>query len=441
MSDKEIRLVAALTAWGDEAALYNAFSSGEGRGIVLVGRATHLAQLEDQVKTYQANVVLIDHQIAKSTEGEKALADLIQRLRHNPEYPIVTIGVVYDPKWTQIFEQMGALGHITGPIGAQQIEELRNDLPVAIQIAYQERLRPDYVQRFSESALRIIDSGAWQKHQIAIWSTKGGVGKTFLSREIAVALGVLADRRALLIDADMNCGKHHLHLPITAERNVYSLATVYRANRNTLSPAMVQQHLQRYQATNLYILTGVYDMTLGGAEVLNGPQGEAFANALMDTVEAMGWDFVIWDLGQSYFVPMHLVPLRRCSLILVIATAEKSTAMTVQLALEGLRKEIAIEPERFRLLINMWDESLGLSARELVELLKLPEFARIPYDGSLSVHKSLNYARPLVLEKPNPISDAIINAVAGLYRPISAIWAKRGGAVHKERKLIPFLKR
>jgi Mrp family chromosome partitioning ATPase len=311
MSDKEIRLVAALTAWGDEAALYNAFSSGEGRGIVLVGRAAHLAQLEDQARTYQANVVLIDHQIAKSTEGEKALADLIQRLRHNPEYPIVTIGVVYDPKWTQIFEQMGALGHVAGPIGPQQIEELRNDLPVAIQIAYQERLRPDYVQRFSDSALRIIDSGAWQKHQIAIWSTKGGVGKTFLSREIAVALGVLADRRTLLIDADMNCGKHHLHLPITAERNVYSLATVYRANRNTLSPAMVQQHLQRYQATNLYILTGVYDMTLGGAEVLNGPQGEAFANALMDTVEAMGWDFVIWDLGQSYFVPMHLVPLRR----------------------------------------------------------------------------------------------------------------------------------
>jgi MinD-like ATPase involved in chromosome partitioning or flagellar assembly len=190
MSDKEIRLVAALTAWGDEAALYNAFSSGEGRGIVLVGRAAHLAQLEDQARTYQANVVLIDHQIAKSTEGERALADLIQRLRHNPEYPIVTIGVVYDPKWTQVFESMGALGHITGPIGAQQIEELRNDLPVAIQIAYQERLRPDYVQRFSDSALRIIDSGAWQKHQIAIWSTKGGVGKTFLSREIAVALGV-----------------------------------------------------------------------------------------------------------------------------------------------------------------------------------------------------------------------------------------------------------
>ena len=442
MNGNEVRLVAALSSWGDEAALYNAFSSGAGGRIVLVGRATHLAQLEDQVRTYQANVVLIDHQLVKNTEGEKALADLIQRLRHNAEYPIVTIGVVYDPRWTQIFEEMGALGHITGPIGPQQIEELRNDLPVAIQIAYQERLRPDYIQRFSDSALRIIDSGAWQRHQIAIWSTKGGVGKTFISREIAVALGVLADRRTLLIDADMNCGKHHLHLPISADRNVYSLATVYKANRNTLTPAMVQQHLQRYQGTNLYILPGVYDMTLGGAEVLNGPQGEDFANALMDTVDTMGWDFVVWDLGQSYFVPMHLVPLRRASLILVIVTAEKSTAITVELALEGLRKQIAIEPERFRLLINMWDESLGLSARELVERTKLPEFARIPYDGSLSVHKSLNYAKPFVLEKPNPVSDALINAVAGIYRPLTTIWAKRGGAVHKERKLpFPFLRR
>ncbi|MGQ9889793.1 MAG: AAA family ATPase [Aggregatilineales bacterium] len=425
---REIRLVAALTAWADENALFNAYG---GQGPVrLMARASTLAQLEDQVKLHRANVVLIDHQIASGREGDAALVDVIQRLRHNPEYPIITFGVVYDPRWVQVFEDAGALGHISGPITPVQIQQLNDDLPVALQMAYQERLRPDYVHRFSDSALRLIDSGAWQRQDIAIWSPKGGVGKTFLAREIAVTLGVLADRRVLLIDADMNCGDQHTHLGLRTDRNVYSLATVFKANGNTLTPAMVQQHLTRYQG-NLQVLVGVFDMTLGGADVLVGRQGEAFANALMDTLPAMGFDFIILDLGQKFFEPMHLVPLRRSTLNLVVVTAELSTALETELALNELRKQIKLDAQRFRLLINKWDDRLGLSAGELVKRTGLPEFARIPYDLTLGVQISLNQKKPLVLDKPNEISDAIINAVTGLYRPIETIWRKRGGQTQK----------
>lgn len=430
-ASREIRMVAALTSWADENALFNAFLGESGGPIRMMGRATSLAQLEDQVRLYRANVVLIDHQIGTGREGPEALVTVIQRLRHNPEYPIITFGVVYDPAWVKGFEDAGALGHIAGPITPLQIQQLRDDLPVALQIAYQERLRPDYVHRFSESALRMIDSGAWQRQDIGIWSPKGGVGKTFLSREIAVALGVLCDRRVLLIDADMNCGDQHTHLNLRPDKNIFSLATVFKANGNVLTPAMVQQHLTRYQG-NLQVLLGVFDMTLGGSEVLIGRQGEAFANALMDTLPAMGFDFVIWDLGQKFFEPLHLVPLRRSTLNLVVVTAELSTAMETELALGELRKQIRLDAQRFRLLINKWDERLGLSARELVEHTGLPEFARIPYDLTLGVQISLNQKRPMMLDKPNEITDAIANAIAGLYRPMETVWAKRGGHTPKK---------
>jgi hypothetical protein len=134
---------------------------------------------------------------------------------------------------------------------------------------------------------------------------------------------------------------------------------------------------------------------------------------------------------------MHLVPLRRCSLNLVVVTGEKSTALEMEMALGEMRsqRQLALDNTRFRLLINKWDDRLGLDARELVRRMGLPEFARIPYSGDLSVDLSLNQSRPLVLDAPGAVSNAVVGAVKGLYRPVEAIWEKRGGRARRKFRL------
>lgn len=421
-----IRLVSALTTMSDENALFSAYPAAGPNKLRFVARAQALSEVEEVVRRYRANVFLLDHQMARGAGAGEALVTLIQRLRHNPEYPVVTFGLCYDPSWVKTFEEAGALGTVNGPLTALELQRLNDELPVALNKALQERLRPDYISRFSDSAIKLIDSGAWQRQTISVWSTKGGVGKSFLAREIAVVLGVIADRRTLLVDADMNCGDQHTYLRLTPNQNIWGLAKLFKANGNTLTPATVQGYLTPY-AGNLSVLLGAHDMAMTAQAELRGRQGEAFAEALLDTLGAMGFDFIIFDLGQNFAEPMHLVPLKRCSLNLVVVTSEKSAALEMEMALNALRSEskLRLDNTRFRLLLNKWDDRIGLDARELIQRLGLPEFARVPFGANLVVDISLNQSRPLVLDPPNEVSNAIVGAVNGLYRPIETLWGRR----------------
>ncbi len=150
---------------------------------------------------------------------------------------------------------------------------------------------------------------------------------------------------------------------------------------------MVEDYLVRYDG-NLFVLNGLYDMALTGHENLRGRKGEQFAKALFDVLPQLGFTYVVYDLGQNYHDGLHLVALQNCSLNLVVATSEKSTANEMERAVRDLRDAVHASEVRFRLVLNKWDDRLGIDARELVERIGLPEFGRIPY-GPRSQSRSL----------------------------------------------------
>jgi hypothetical protein len=43
-------------------------------------------------------------------------------------------------------------------------------------------------------------------------------------------------------------------------------------------------------------------------------------------------------------------------------------------------------------------------------------------------------SKPLVLDKPTPVTDAVAGAVAGLYRPVQSLWERRGGHMKAAKK-------
>jgi pilus assembly protein CpaE len=424
----EIRLVVALTSWTDETAIVNAFGfqTENPSHIRVMSRVSSLPLLLDAVKEYDPHVVMIDHQLGQGNGAGELLAQIIQKMRHFPEHPIIVIGVCYDLSWKKEFEDAGASGTLRGPLDAGELQRFVELLPSAVLRAYEERISPSYIQRFSEAAVRAIDSGMWQRRTVTFWSTKGGVGKTWLAVETAVALGVLCDRRVLLIDADMNCGDVATVLKLKPDRNIVGLATTFAANRNRLTPQMVQQHLVPFKG-NLSVLVGAYAMKIAGADVVNGAQGAIFADELINTIQSMGFDFVIWDLGQSFHMPLHLVPLKRSDLNLIVVTPERTTLLEMQLSLPDLVQDVEITPDRFRLVINRWSDDMGVSAREIVSHLALPEFARIPYGTNQCVDLAIQHAQPLMLQKPNNVSDALVGMIKGMYRPIEPVWQARGG--------------
>jgi pilus assembly protein CpaE len=424
-----LSMVVLINSVADENVLYNTYPADGTGPVRLMSRVRALPEVEKEAHRYRANVVLID---SAMVEDVRALAQVIHNLRHHPEQPVITVGLCRDVEWMETFRKLGAFITITSPITPLELTRLNYELPLAFMKATQERYQPTYHAHYSEDALRVIHSGEYQAHTITVWSSKGGVGKSFLAREIAAAFGVVANLRTLLIDADMNCGDQHTYLSLPVDKNLYGLAGAY-ASQGRMTPQMVEDYLVRYSG-NLYVLNGLYDMALTGSENLRGRKGEQFANALADVLPMMGFTYVIYDLGQNYHDGLHLVALQRCSLNLVVATAEKATACEMERAVRDLREAVHASEVRFRLVLNKWDDRLGIDARELIRRIGLPEFGRIPYGKDLSVDLSLNRSKPMVLDKPNDVSNAIIAMLAGIYRPIETHWARRGGAKAARKK-------
>ena len=437
-------MILLIDSVGDENVLYNAYPGsypGDTNGpIRLMARVRSLHEVEREALRYRANVVLIDSRmVPEGPAGVQALGEVIHALRHHPESPIVTVGLCHDVAWADTFHKLGALVTLMAPVTPLTLTQLNYELPLAFMRATQERFSPTYHAHYSDDALRVIHSGEYRAHTISVWSAKGGVGKSFLAREIAAALGVVANHRTLLIDADMNCGDQHTYLGLPVDKNLHGLAAAYHA-QSRLTPQLVEDHLVRYgSAGNLFVLNGLYDMALTGSENLRGARGEQFANALADVLPMLGFTYVVYDLGQNYHDGLHLVALQRCSLNLVVVTAEKATACEMERAVKDLRAAVHASEVRFRLVLNKWDDRLGMDARELVERIGLPEFGRIPYGRDLSVDRSLNRSKPMVLEAPNEVTNAIVAMLAGIYRPIEAHWARRGGPKPKgKRGLLSF---
>lgn len=416
----------------DENALYNTYPAQGTSRIRSIARASSLHELEETAYRYKAKIVIIDDRSLISENAVKAFSEIVHRLRHYAEYPVITVGVCYDPLAVEVFRRAGAFITVRGPLTPIELQLLSDELPVAMMEAVQERLSPTYSNHFSREAMELIMAEGWQGHTLSVWSTKGGVGKSFLAREIAVGLGVLCGLRVLLIDADMNCADQHTYLNISPDKNLHGLASAYHAQNGRLTPQMVEDFLVRYDG-NLFVLNGLWDMAMTRAEYLRGTAGEKFANALMDVLPQMGFAFVVYDLGQNYHDGLHLVALKNCSLNLVIATSEKSTANEMARAVRDLREAVHASEVRFRLVLNKWDDRLGIDARELVERIGLPEFGRIPYGHNLEVDLSLNQSHPMVLDKPNEVSNALIAMLSGIYRPIENQWERRSGTKRKRR--------
>ena len=146
----------------------------------------------------------------------------------------------------------------------------------------------------------------------------------------------------------------------------------------------------------------------------------------------LGFTFVVYDLGQNYHEGLHLVALQRCTLNLVVVTSEKSTATEMERAVRDLRQAVHAAETRFRLVLNKWDDRLGIDARTLVNRIGLPEFGRIPYGSDFKVDLSLNRSKPMLLDKPNEVSNAIVAMLSGIYRPIETHWERVGGPKRRQ---------
>jgi cellulose biosynthesis protein BcsQ len=420
---REIRVVTCLSSMADSAAVYGAYS-GTGR-IRFATQANTIYEIEQKVAEQDASVVLIDSLSVKDDRARTHLATIITNLRSHPAHPIVVIGIAYEASWALTFEAAGALGVVNGPLGPLAMEQVTQGIASAMAQALLDRQAGMWASQISPETARMLQGRGVHHQIVAVWSAKGGVGKSFIAFNLAYALGVMADEPTLLIDADMNAGDIGTYAQAdVAKGNIYQLAHAWKQNNRRMDKGMLRQQIQRVRG-QFDVLCGAHDMRMTGDD---GLRDEAFAQGLCSSSAGLGYTFVIWDLGQNYFEPLHYTALTRSTRNLIVATTELSTARELVPALNGLRESAPgeVTPERYRLVLNKWTANPKLDAKQLQKLTGLAEFGRVPHGDYEKVTEGLNAGRPAVLEN-DAVGNALLSLASGMHPALTDILNRRLG--------------
>lgn len=412
-----VLLALDLGAVSDLQLLMGELQAGNPHQIEIAGIAREATTVYHDAVEKDADVVLL----SPTTPGYNP--EIVQRLYHYEERPIITVALVPTTgDWAVTMEKAGAVGHLTTPLSSHSVSRLAAMLPPAVRDAYAHRTSDTYVPRLSPDVAKIVDRGGWRRQTVAFWSPAGGVGKTTLSVNTAAALGVLANKRTLLVDADMNKGDAHLLLDLSeVEKNIYALAK-QRSTFGRMTALDTKQFLIPYGRSNLSLLAGIPQTWMASDECLTGEQGREFVRTLLRLAEP-AYDFVVFDLGQSYNHPVHLTALEHADLVFLVVNSTVTSLYAGHKALGALEQAGLLEGDRLRVVVNKYHPRHGISRREVQDALGgLPTFAEIAIAENEEVTVALNDGEPLVLSDGRAqVTQDLLALSVTLYPPLADI--------------------
>ena len=291
-----------------------------------------------------------------------------------------------------------------------------------------------------KAAIAAAGGAAWEKKAIACWSPKGGVGKTVVACELAAMLAAIGGRDVVLVDANMNGGHVKTRLNVDAPYGLLNAASTYHTHKghpSLESDAVIKLkgYLHPMPATsNLKVMPGVQNMEQSLNEAVVGDAGIEFMSWLIATLKRQ-FDFVIIDLGSSINVGVHQGAIRSVDFIIALCEPDLTSVADVK---EGAHRSIINRMgkniNRFGLVINKWQDGLGVSLREAAKFAGISAMGIIPNDPTgnvtLAGNEGQSYVARFANKKGNPKeTEQTLHGFASVagqfYPPIAAAWSER----------------
>jgi len=227
---------------------------------------------------------------------------------------------------------------------------------------------------------------------ITVFSPKGGVGKTTVAVNLAVALSGTGSARVCIVDLDLAFGDVAITLQLIPE---HTIAEAVDAEEH-LDFSLLETLLTRHE--NCSILAAP-----------THPEGkDRVSPALIRRVLRIlrqHFDYILVDTSPS-FDDQVLHAFDETDECVLVATLDVPTVKNVKVALETLDSLNLVEGHR-HLLLNRADDEVGLSPSNVESLLKMPVQTALP--SAFAVANATNHGRPIVLSRPDhPVSKALI---------------------------------
>ena len=337
-------------------------------------------------------------------DGIAASEIISQRL---PNSPVIMMSVHGEAEHLKRAMLAGAREFLVKPFSG-------DEFATSIKRVYERDLvRREQMQALRETAgvpaVQGAEAGAKDHQVIAVFSPKGGAGRTTLATNLALALKKETNQRVALIDANLQFGDVGVLLNLNPKnRSMLDAVEGGEPDPDIIESVMIDH------STGIRVLLA--PPSPEGADLVT----PAYLRKMVETLKA-SHDWVVVDV-PSGLNDHSLGVLDASDQILIVAALEITTIKNVRLFLE-VADQLDYERSKLRLVINRSDASQGIRIGDVEASIRRPIDGSIVSDGRLAV-LAVNRGVPFVVSHPeSPLSRDVFTlarTLAGEMTPTAA---------------------
>lgn len=229
---------------------------------------------------------------------------------------------------------------------------------------------------------------------IAFFGTKGGVGKTTLAVNTALALHLKSGGRVLIFDADFFFGDVGVHLNLPPTRSFGDLIE----HLDELDPELIEQVVLRHSSGMRVLLSPFRPER---AELITPDHVKRLLAYLAEV-----YDYVVVDCHSAYD-DRTLSILERANEIMVVVTPEVGPIKNTSAFLD-IAGKMGMSLDKIHIILNRSNSDVGIAIQEIERSFKhRVQFSVV--SGGRAVVLSVNHGQPLAFSKPDhPVYQEVL---------------------------------
>lgn len=376
----------------------------------------------EEARRLNPDIVLMDVNMPQM-DGIQATEVLAQEV---PTGPVIIMSVQGERDYIRRAMQAGAREFLIKPFSG-------DELIASIRRVHQvEQKKGTYAARTAQ-ALGAEGALAPRTHRgevFLVTSGKGGVGKSIVASNLAVALAMETGARVGLVDLDLQFGDIGVLLNLDHSRSITDLAE----SVGQLDPEFVNEVLA-HGPEGLRVLLAPISPEL--ADLVTAEHLPVIMEDLRHN-----FDFLVVDT-PSHLTEVNLEAIESATRVIVLTALNIPAIKDTKLTLKVL-ESLNVESDRILLVLNRSDAHSDFNKDAVEQNLRFPISLQIPADPKV-VSASVNKGAPFVTLSPEAeISRAIRELVSRLVPLEQAAgspgMAAAGGDRRKQRGLFGFAK-
>jgi pilus assembly protein CpaE len=232
---------------------------------------------------------------------------------------------------------------------------------------------------------------------ISVFSPKGGVGKTTISVNLALALTDRGARRVCLVDLDLAFGDVAITMQLFPTHSIEQAI----GSEDAIDVELLDSLLTRHQDSLMVLAAPPHPDT---RERVTPLLVARIIRTLRET-----FDFVVIDMAPA-FDEQVLTALDETDEVVLVTTLDVPTLKNVKVAVETF-DALHIARDNRHLVLNRADDEVGINADKVEGILGMAVDSQIA--SSLDIAASTNAGSPVIVSAPDHQLSQVIRELAG----------------------------